>query len=266
MGTVIHFTSCQAPNADGHIRAVVEYLGRRLGIETRFPMQLAWQERQRRLDQGEIQIGWICGWPYIRRADQPDSPVRLLAAPVMQGARYHDRPIYYSDVVVRSDSRVHTFASLRGATFAYNEPHSHSGYNIVRYTLAVRNLDWSFFGKVVESGAHQESLRRILAGEVDASVIDSTVLETELAEDPALAGQIRVLESLGPSPIPPWVVHAGLDEGARSAVRDALVEMHSDMEGRQILAAGRMLRFARVEDLDYNPIRQMTSLADDAGL
>jgi phosphonate transport system substrate-binding protein len=91
------------------------------------------------------------------------------------GACYKDRPVYFSDVVVRRDSKFHTFADLRGASWAYNEPGSHSGYNVVGYHLATLGEGSGYFGQVVESGAHQVSLQMILDGRIDASAIDSLV-------------------------------------------------------------------------------------------
>src|SRR5262249_34706846 len=110
------------------------------------------------------------------------------------------RPIYFSDVIVHADSPFFTFEDLRGTRWAYNEPHSHSGYQVVRYFLATRGLDGTFFADVTASGAHEKSVKRILRGEVDASAIDSTVLEMLFARDATLASRLRNIETLGPSP------------------------------------------------------------------
>lgn len=254
-------TSCQAANADPVIAEVVGYLGRRLGRAVTFENQIPWQDRYRLLDEGAIPVGWICGWPYVRRADAPGARLELLAAPVMAGARYQDRPVYFSDVVVRRDSPFQRFADLRGTRWAINEPGSHSGYNVVRWHLATLGESWSFFESVVASGGHQRSLQLIRAREIDASAIDSTVFETELEKDPALADEVRVIGSLGPSPIPPWVVDCRLPPALRAELRAALLGMHTDPAGQAILAQGRMRRFAAVTDADYDPIREMTRLA-----
>ena len=56
----------------------------------------------------------------------------------MKHPRYGARPVYYSDVIVHADSSFRHFEDLRGGTWAYNEPGPHSGYNLVRYHLAMR--------------------------------------------------------------------------------------------------------------------------------
>jgi phosphonate transport system substrate-binding protein len=201
--------------------------------------------------------------PYVRLADQRNPLISLLAAPIMAGPRYGDRPIYFSDVVVRRDSSFHSFADLRGASWAFNEPGSQSGYHITRYHLATMGEGWSFFGRVVGTGAHRRSLRMVIDGEIDASAVDSTVLEWVLARQPEVSEAIRVIDTLGPSPIPPWVMSRKMAARHGEALRQALVEMHYTAEGRQILAAGGISRFAAVADTDYDLIRQMAELASN---
>jgi phosphonate transport system substrate-binding protein len=258
---LLRITSCQAENADITCRSIAAYLGKKLDLPTEFIGNIPWQERERLFDRGEIQINWICSLPYVWKADQANPQIELLAAPVMQGARYRGQAVYFSDVVVHRDSRFQRFADLQGASWAYNEPHSHSGYNITRYQLAKLGLTSTYFGQVVEAGAHQIALRLVSSRQIDASAIDSTVLELELRRYPELAAQLRVIDSWGPSPIPPWLILKTVPLQLRQRVRQLFLTMHQDPEGQAILAAGQIARFAPVEDQDYDPIRHMAQIA-----
>jgi phosphonate transport system substrate-binding protein len=259
--STLRLTSIQAPNADPFCQALSDYIGSALSIPTQFVSNLSWQAREAALDAGNIQVGWICGLPYIWKADRNPPLVNLLAAPVMSGSRYLGKPVYFSDVVVRRESPYLSFLDLRGKTWAYNEPHSHSGFNITRFKLASIGEPRSYFSRVIAAGSHQRALEYILSGEVDASAIDSTVLETELVQDPGLRDRIRIIDSFGPSPIPPWVVTPRLPEELRSRIQQALLEMHLNPHGQEILAHGRTERFVAVRDQDYDPIRRMERLA-----
>ena len=264
--TPITITSCQAPNAEPFVQAVAAWLGRQLGREAHYVNGVPWQERERLLYAGEVDVGWICGLPYAWQADSARPSLELLAAPVRRGARYGGRPVYFSDVAVRRDSPFRRFADLRGASWAYNEQCSHSGYNVTRYQLARLGEYGRYFGRVVEAGSHQNALQMILRGEIDASAIDSTVLETELGLRPSLAGQIRVIDSFGPSPAPPWVISRRVPAGLRREIRLLLAGMHRDSAGQAILSAAQVARFAIVHDADYDPIRRMDALAQLARL
>lgn len=255
-----------APDMDFFTRDLAAYLAARLGEPVEALLDIPWQERERRLDSGQLALCWICGLPYARRASLRPAGVTLVAAPVFLGMRYQDKPVYFSDVVVRHGSPYQGLAGLRGAAWAFNEPGSHSGYNLVRSVLAARGERDGFFSRAVESGSHQESLQMILRGEVDASAIDCTVLELEMRRDPALGQRLRVIETLGPSPIPPWVAPASSPAGLRAKLRELMLGMAGDPQGREILAKAYLARFAPVADQDYDPIREMDRLAQGVRL
>lgn len=258
----MRLVSLMAENADALYRGIAGWLARRLGMGIEVEESVPWQERERMLDRGEAQIGFICGLPYVRKVDRPRPLVELLAAPVMQGARYRGQPIYFSDVIVRRESPFRTFADLRGASWAYNEPGSQSGYNLIHYHLARLGERSGYFSRVVEAGAHQTALRMVLDGSVDASAIDTIVLEAEVRRKPELEPRFRVVETLGPSPSPPAVVSTTLPVPLRRALRAALLTMHQETEGRAILNSGGVRCFTRVTDADYDEIRRMAREAE----
>jgi len=246
-----------APNADETCRAITDYLGRKLALHVEFVGDISWRERERQFDTGQIQLCWLCGLPYVWKADAPAPAIELVAAPVMSASRYDDRSQYFSDVVVNSRSRFASFDDLRGASWAYNEPHSHSGYNVVRHHLSLLGEFEGYFGETVESGAHQASLAMIVDGSIDASAIDSTVLEAELARAPHLRSEIRVISTLGPSPMPPWVMRKDLPDVLKQSLRDVFMGMGSDAAGKEILGNWGMACFVEVDDAAYDPIRLM---------
>ncbi len=254
---VLKLTSCQAHNTIPVSQEIAAYLSQHLPIPVEFVDDIPWPERYRQLDEGQIHAAWICGLPYVCRFDQPNPKIELLAAPVMAGARYENRPVYFSDVVVHRDSQFQTFADLRGASWSYNEPGSQSGYNITRYHLATLGETAGFFGQVIGSGAHQQSLRLILEGKIDASAIDSTVLEWELAHRPEIGDQTRIIDRFGPSPIPPWVICTAVPLEIRQQLGQLLLGLDEEEDGRSILALGQLVRFTAVTNEDYDPIRHM---------
>jgi len=262
MQKVYVMASLMAGNADLMYREIAGYLARRTGVRLEVVESVPWQERERLLDEGQVHVAFICGLPYVHKVDRVDSTIELLAAPVMQGARYEGRPIYFSDVVVRRDSPFESFADLRGATWSYNEPSSQSGYNLIRCHLARLGERSGYFGRVVEAGAHQMSLQMVLSGAVDASAIDSIVLELELKLRPDLAPLLRVVETLGPSTIPPAVVSTRVPPPIRRRLREALLRMHEDEAGYHILEAGMVARFVEIDDTAYDSIRAMAMEAD----
>jgi phosphonate transport system substrate-binding protein len=226
-------------------------LGQRLGR----PAELIVAESYDQLVDADV--AFVCGLAYVESADDGSAPVEPVAAPVLQGARFGGRPIYFSDVIVRRDRPWRSFADLRGRSWAYNEPHSQSGFGVVYHQLALAGETLDYFGCTVQSGWHERSLEMVCDGEIDAAAIDAQVLAVALRERPELRGQLRAIASLGPSTIQPVVVARRLADGHKAAIRAELLALGNDATARPHLVHGYIDRFVAVDDSDYDDIRQM---------
>ena len=118
---LLRFATFLDPNMFGVYRFVADYVGEELGHRVELIVGSSFDQ----FSAGQADVGFICGLPYVQLARQPSPPVELLAAPVLQGARYRGRPIYFSDVIVRADSGYRSFSDLRGCSWAYNDLDSH---------------------------------------------------------------------------------------------------------------------------------------------
>lgn len=253
----LRVTSLQADSALPFYAAVAAHLGDELGTGAEMVSAAPWPERARLLDAGAVDLAFVCGWNYTARVDAGRDHLALLAAPVPAAERYRDRPVYFSDVIVRADAAARSFADLRGRRWAYNEPRSHSGYNLTLYHLSTLGETGAYFARCVEAGSHQRAIELVLAGEVDAAAIDSYVLELERARRPELGERLRVVATLGPSPSPPVVVRRALPGALQGELRRLLTTLHESEPGRRLLASGALARYAPVGDADYDPIRRM---------
>ena len=251
-----------APNVYPAYQFIAKYVGEKLNSQVDLIVGSSFDQFER----GEADFGFICGLPFVELADRDPAPVELVAAPVLQGKRFQGRPVYYSDVIVRSDSPFRSFEDLRGCRWSFNDRDSQSGYGITRYWLASRGENQSYFGQIVEAGFHQESIRMVCEGVVDASAIDCQVLGVEMREKPELASQLKLLDALGPSSIQPVVAASHLPEELKAGLREVFLEMGEDPAAKSPLAYGYIERFAFVEDSSYDDIREMKAVADSAGI
>jgi ABC-type phosphate/phosphonate transport system substrate-binding protein len=83
-----------------------------------------------------------------------------------------------------AERSLQSFTDLRGSSWAYNEPHSQSGYGIARYRLLCRSEANGYFGRVVEAGWHEQALRLVACRAVDAAAIQCQAFLLNLANDP----------------------------------------------------------------------------------
>jgi len=237
---------------------IARQVGQRLGM----PATLVEGVSLDQLRQATVDVAFLCGLPYVRLLKEQPGMLRLLAAPVLDEPRYHDRPVYFSDVIVRQDSPSRSFAELRGRSWAHNVEDSYSGCFVTRYELHRMGESESFFGRVTFSGGHQESIRLVLAGEVEASAIDSHVLGIERVRNPRLTRQLRVVAVFGPSAIPPVVATARLPEELGARVAEALAALGNDPASRAQLAPGMIRRYIPVADEAYDEMRRMLDVVE----
>ena len=218
------------------------------------------------LARGEFDFAFVCGLPYVEIVDGLVSLLEPVVAPVLLGPRYGGEPIYFSDVVVPADGPARVFADLRGGRWAFNERGSHSGYLVTLERLARMGEDSGFFTEWVDAGFHEEAIRRVAAGTVDGAAIDSQVLAVILDREPGLAQRLRVIDSLGPSPIQPLVAGPHVPGEVREQVAAVLLGMGSDAADGAVLRAAHVERFVSVDDGGYDGIRRMLETVRMAGL
>ncbi len=248
-------SSCQAANTLPLIEALAGYLAQRLHTEVTYDQESPWQERFRRIHSGDIQLGMICSRPYAEQLAEVPRPIAGIAAPVTQGALYAGRPVYYSYLVLPGHHPAQTLRDLQGAVVAYNEPGSQSGYYSLLWALARINASPAHFSSWVESGAHERSLALLREGKVDAAAIDSTLWDYLEHQRPGRFADLKIIDTLGPFPAPPFVSHSSTPPEVRARLTELLTTMHRDPEGREVLQAGLLLRFEPVSDPFYALLR-----------
>ncbi len=256
-GGRLRFLTYLAPCALPLYEHLAAEVGHGLGVR----VSLATGTDPQALVRGEAEVAFLCSRPYVQLRDG-GADVEPLAAPVLSGPRYQGRPVYFSDVIVPAGSRAERFEDLRGGSWAYNHPDSHSGYGITLHQLGRTPGPRPFFRRVVDAGFHQAAIRLVAAGAVDGSAIDSQVLAIDLRDDPRLASAIRVIESWGPSPIQPAVAAPHVPTDLRKAIREALIATAGGPAFEQTLVD----RMVGVGDADYDPVREMMASEETGGL
>jgi phosphonate transport system substrate-binding protein len=263
MTNSLQIASYLAPNMMGFYAAVGRCLERMLKVNTQI-----WQSEfdpleDPKLLQDQIDLAFICGLPFARYAQRMPEHFVAIAAPVMQAERYQNRPVYFSDVIVSATSELTLLDQLAGKTFCYNDPGSNSGYNLLRDRLMQAGYPTHFFGKVIQSGSHQQSIAWVADGKVDCAAIDSTVLEQELRNSPERSPQLRIIESIGPCPMPPLVAAQRLGNSFLEQLQTALLQ--PDLELQTYMHQIGIHCFATVKSEDYEAIAQMYNAALQAG-
>jgi phosphonate transport system substrate-binding protein len=244
-----------APNWFEFYQAVTQALARSLGINIQLHQGRSDPLMDPLLLDHHLDLAFICGLPWVRRHQMAPDALQVLAAPVMQAARYGDRPIYFADVIVNASSDIFSFEDLSGRSFGCNDLGSNSGYNLVHWHVLNQGYPINICEACVLSGSHQKSLAWVLAGRVDWAAIDSTVLEMALKQYPEWGDRLRMIAVLGPAPMPPIVAAAHLGAARIQQLRSTL--LHPDPELQLAMTRAGVRRYAEQQERDYEILAEM---------
>lgn len=199
----------------------------------------------------DLGLAMMCGLPFSLRAPRPT----LVAAPVPSPVRYGGRPVYFTDIVVRTDSRFESLEDTFGGIVGYTLADSMSGGVALRYHLAPyraargARLYRGAVGNLIHARGVIEAL---VEGRIDVGPLDSYYHDLLRRNEPELAQKVRIVDSTQATPIPPLVATAALtgDELARlrAALREAMHKSELSLIKERLLLAD----FVSPDPADYD--------------
>ena len=239
---------------------LADYMGEKLGRPVELVQGKTYAEINDLVKSNDVAVALVCTNPYLQ--GQQDFGMELLVAPLVQG-----EPYYYSLLIVRRDLDVSSLGDLRGMTFAFTDPLSNTGRLAPLYQLALRGeTPDSFFSRSIFTYSHDNSIRSVADGIVDAAAVDSLVYDYLPVTEPDLMAKIKVIEKWGPFGINPFVVNPGLDPALKTQLRDVFLNMDKESGGRELLAEFMIDRFIVPDDSIYDSVREMRNYLQERGL
>ena len=207
---------------------------------------------------------FMCGFPYATSATRP----HLLAAPVPSLPRYGDRPVYFTEFIVRTDANVHSLAQTFGSRLACMLPESNSGHNAPRHYLlehAAPGARALYRPTASPTPTPLEVIDAVIGAQAEVGVVDSYVLDLLRLHSPERLAQLETVAVTPASPIPPLVASPGISGGTVARVRAALLDLHRDADAAAQMATLALARFEAVEESDYAVLAGYADRADAAG-
>jgi ABC-type phosphate/phosphonate transport system substrate-binding protein len=205
----------------------------------------------------ELLFSQTCGYP-LTHAYQ--GCLRVIATPIY-AADDCSGPDYCSLIFVREDDPAAALGDLRGRTVAVNNPDSQSGYSALRASVAPLAEDGAFFGRVVESGGHPNSLAMVQSGEADVCAADCVTFALLARHRPAAVEGLRVLDRSPRAPGLPYVTHGGAGDDLLARLRAGLAAAIRDPD---LAAARETLLIAGAEVLPDHAYQRIIDIENKA--
>jgi ABC-type phosphate/phosphonate transport system substrate-binding protein len=208
----------------------------------------------RRTDMAAV---FMCGLPYSRADPKPT----LIAAPVPSPAEFAGLPKYWSELVVRGDSRFSDLQSTFGGKLCLTAPNSQSGY-----AAALQYLMAFDVARTAKAGGARTPLYReigapavtplgavtaVVTGTADVAPIDAYAYRLLQKHRGDLTSKLRTVARTARTPIPPLVASI---EGAKG-LRAAFTAAHRDPALKVLLAGLELSHFVTPDPRDYDALR-----------
>ena len=234
-----------------YYRQLLDYLAGKLGRQVELVQRKTYAEVSELIGKGRIDLAFICSGPYAVGRDKYG--FELLATPEVHGSHF-----YHSYLIVNKNSPFNGIDDLKGRVFAFTDPDSHTGKLVPTYWLAERHeRPETFFRKIIFTYSHDNSIVAVAKGLVDGAAVDGLVWEYYQRTNPALTSATRVIRKSEPYGMPPLVASGSVPPDLKERVRELILTMHEDPEGRQILQNLLIDRFIAPREEWYDSIRQL---------
>jgi phosphonate transport system substrate-binding protein len=210
------------------IAALRDALTAGMGHDIELVQRRTYQEISGVLLDGSVDAAWTCGYPFLQHRTE----LSLIGVPVWRG-----QPLYQSYLIVGAGDDAATLADLRGASHAFSDPDSNSGYLVTASDLVrLGEAPDTFFSRTIFTFGHRNVVRSVAGGLTRSGSVDGYVWEALVMAEPGLTARTRVIarsEWLG---FPPFVARRDrIGDRAVGAFQTALLQMSDTEAGRQAL-------------------------------
>jgi len=255
--------SVSAQVADLWRQLLVE-LGRAAGTDLEFiehaapaPLQQLWQRE-------DMAAVFMCGLPYSRRVSAARGSAgrstarhmevpQLIAAPVPSPPDFRGVPRYWSELVVRRDSRFEKLADTFGGRIAFTVADSQSGYAAPLNFLKKQPGPHPRYAEVVAPAVTPlGALEAVIDGAADIAPIDSYAFALLERHCPHLTSRVRSVARTEPTAIPALVASAD----ALSGLQAAFLQAHENPQLHGLLEALLLERFVLPDPATYDKLNE----------
>jgi phosphonate transport system substrate-binding protein len=146
-----------------------DYLSKAIGMPVKLYESSDYNGAIQALSSGQVDMAQIAGGGYAN----VDAQVGNKVAPVVTTRQAEGSMGYYSALIVKKDSPVHSLADMKGRSLGYVDFNSTSGYLYPRAKMREQGIEPdTYFGKTSFAGGHLQAVMALENGQFDAAIIE----------------------------------------------------------------------------------------------
>jgi phosphonate transport system substrate-binding protein len=243
----------------------VAYLSKELGTKVTLRIAQDYASVIEGQKAGQIHIG-MHGPASFARALMTGAKIEAFAQDVnLDGTKG-----YYSVLYVKKDSPFQKIEDLKGKNLGLVDPNSASGYNVPMFSMHKLGIDAEkFFGKVVNTGSHENAVIAVQQGTVDAAFNwwnDEQESNLRRMERKGMAkyDDFRIVFKSQMIVNSPMAMNADLPADLKKAIRDAVLNIATkDKAAFDRATDGKARPWAAVDNKAFDVMIELNKFVDD---
>jgi len=178
--------------------------------------------------------------------------VEVLARPVAPD----NTSTYHGLIIVRKDNGVRNIEGMRGKRFAFVDKATTAGYLLPLDYFRRHGISnyKEYLKEAYYAGTHEDAIYDVLNKKADIGAAKNTVFKRLAAADPRIREELSVLERSPDVPENGIALRKDIDEPVRRKLKETLLNMHLDPEGKQALERLGALRFTETTNEEYGVV------------
>jgi phosphonate transport system substrate-binding protein len=230
-----------------------KYLGEQTGMEVGTKPLANYGLIYEEMRDGKIDAGFFGSFVYVM------TRARIGIEPLARPETPDGASTYSGLTFVRSDSSIRTPADMKGKTIALADPVTTGSYLAQREYLSRHGIDMEKDLKIIWAGSHDAAINAVMFKQADIGGAKNLQVARYRKQNAMLNARLRVLDETPRNQVPDnaLAVRKELDAKVRTKLRNALLKMDKDKEGRAVLARFGASRFIATNDADYRSLYRM---------